>query len=141
MKTEDSEDPVPLIDLLALHLRDWQRERAHGRPSNWVFASAQKKGKTPRSSSVLTWDHLRPAAIAAGVKLKKGQRFGFHNFRHGLTSWLVNQGTDVKTVQGLLRHANVTTTLGLYTHRVNASMMAAQAAMMQALETNSQTIQ
>jgi hypothetical protein len=27
--------------------------------------------------------------------------------RHGLASWLVNQGTDVKTVQGLLRHANV----------------------------------
>jgi site-specific recombinase XerD len=58
-----------------------------------------------------------------------------------ITSWLVNQGTDVKTVQGLLRHSNVTTTLGLYAHRVNASMMAAQAAMMQALETGSQTMQ
>jgi integrase len=65
-----------------------------------VFASERKKGKSPRSSSVLTWDHLRPAAIAAGVKLKKGQRFGFHNFRHGLASWLVNQGTDVKTEAG-----------------------------------------
>jgi site-specific recombinase XerD len=53
----------------------------------------------------------------------------------------VNQGTDVKTVQGLLRHSNVTTTLGLYAHRVNASMMAAQDAMMQALETGSQTVQ
>jgi hypothetical protein len=39
------------------------------------------------------------------------------------------------------RHSNVTTTLGLYAHKVNASMMAAQAAMMQALETSSQTIQ
>ena len=53
----------------------------------------------------------------------------------------LNQGTDVKTVQGLLRHSNVTTTLGLYAHRVNASMMAAQDAMMQALETGSQTVQ
>jgi integrase len=141
MKTEDSEAPVPLTDLLAQHLRDWQRETVYGRPSDWVFASMQKKGKAPRSSSVLTWDHLRPAAIAAGVKLKKGQRFGFHNFRHGLASWLVNQGTDVKTVQGLLRHANVSTTLGLYAHRVNSSMMAAQDSMMRALQPGSKTVQ
>lgn len=53
MKTEDSEAPVPLTDLLAKYLRDWQRETVYGRPSDWVFASAQKKGKTPRSSSVL----------------------------------------------------------------------------------------
>jgi integrase len=141
MKTEDSEAPVPLTDLLAQHLRDWQRGTVYGRPTDWVFASAQKKGKSPRSSSVLTWDHLRPAAIAAGVKLKKGQRFGFHNFRHGLASWLVNQGTDVKTVQGLLRHANVSTTLGLYAHRVNSSMLAAQDSMMRALQPGSQTVQ
>ena len=141
MKTEDSEAPVPLTDLLAQHLLDWQRETVYGRPSDWVFASTQKKGKAPRSSSVLTWDHLRPAAVAAGVKLKKGQRFGFHNFRHGLASWLVNQGTDVKTVQGLLRHANVSTTLGLYAHRVNSSMMAAQDSMMRALQPGSPTVQ
>jgi integrase len=103
MKTDDSEAPVPLTDLLAKHLHDWQRETVYGRPNDWIFASARSKGKTPRSSSVLTWDHLRPAAIAAGVKLKKGQRFGFHNFRHGLASWLVN-----------------------YAHQVNSSMMAAQ---------------
>jgi integrase len=140
MKTEDSEAPVPLTDLLAQHLRDWQRETVYGRPSDWVFASARKKGKSPRSSSVLIWDHLRPAAIAAGVKLKKGQRFGFHNFRHGLASWLVNQGTDVKTVQGLLRHSNVKTTLGLYAHQVNSSMLAAQDSMMRAMKSGSQTV-
>src|ERR1035438_6067190 len=86
MKTEDSEAPVPLTDLLAKYLMYWQRETVYGLPCDWVFASARSKGRTPRSSSVLTWDHLRPAAIAAGVKLKKGQRFGFHNFRHGLAS-------------------------------------------------------
>jgi integrase len=141
LKTEDSEAPVPLTDLLANSLRDWQRETVYGRPSDWVFASTRSKGRTPRSSSVLTGDHLRPAAIAAGVKLKKGQRFGFHNFRHGLASWLVNQGTDVKTVQGLLRHSNVKTTLGLYTHQVNSSMLAAQDSMMRALQPGSQTVQ
>ena len=140
LKTEDSEAPVPLTALLATHLQDWQRETVYGRPSDWVFASARSKGKTPRSSSVLTWDHLRPAAIAAGGKLKKGQRFGFHNFRHGLASWLVNQGTDVKTVQGLLRHSNVRTTLGLYAHQVNSSMLAAQDAVMRAMQPESQAV-
>jgi integrase len=140
LKTEDSEAPVPLTALLATHLQDWQRETVYGRPSDWVFASARSKGKTPRSSSVLTWDHLRPAAIAAGVKLKKGQRFGFHNFRHGLASWLVNQGTDVKTVQWLLRHSNVRTTLGLYAHQVNSSMLAAQDAVMRAMQPESQAV-
>jgi integrase len=139
-KTEDSEAPVPLTDLLAGCLRAWQAETMYGKPDDWVFASARNKGKTPRSSSVLTSDHLRPAAIAAGVKLKPGQRFGFHNFRHGLASWLVNKGTDVKTVQGLLRHSNVKTTLGLYAHTVNGSMLAAQDSMMRAMKTGSQTI-
>jgi integrase len=93
-------------------------------------------GKT----TLMTGWHLRPAAIAAGVKLQPGQRFGFHNLRHGLASWLVNQGMDVKTVQGLLRHSNVTTTLGLYAHSVDASMMAAQDAMMRALKTRPRAV-
>ncbi len=136
----DSEAPVPLTDLLAMTLRDWQKETVYGRPSDWVFASTRCKGKKPRSASVLAFDHLRPAALAAGVKIKPGQRFGFHNFRHGLASWLVNKGTDVKTVQSLLRHSNVKTTLGLYTHRVNESMLMAQDSVMRAM-TACETVQ
>jgi integrase len=141
LKTDDSAAPVPLTDLLADCLRSWHRETVYARPTDWIFASTRSKGSKPRSSSVLTSDHLRPAAIAAGVKLKKGQRFGFHNFRHGLASWLVNQGTDVKTVQGLLRHSNVSTTLGLYAHRVNSSMMAAQDSVMRAIRSGTETVQ
>jgi integrase len=141
LKTDDSAAPVPLTDLLADCLRSWHRETMYAQPADWIFASSRSKGRQPRSSSVLTSDHLRPAAIAAGLKLKKGQRFGFHNFRHGLASWLVNQGTDVKTVQGLLRHANVSTTLGLYAHQVNSSMMAAQDSVMRAIQSGTQTVQ
>jgi integrase len=140
LKTDDSEAPVPLTDLLATILQDWQKETVYGRPGDWVFASNRCKGQKPRSASVLAFDHLRPAALAAGVKIKPGQRFGFHNFRHGLASWLVNKGTDVKTVQSLLRHSNVKTTLGLYTHRVNESMLVAQDSVMRAM-TACQTVQ
>jgi hypothetical protein len=36
-------------------------------------------------------NHLRPAAIKAGVYLKPGWRFGFHNLRHSLSSFLITR--------------------------------------------------
>src|SRR5580704_8759919 len=40
--------------------------------------------------------------------------------------FLVNPGKDVKTIQGLLRHANVTTTLDLYSQAIDAAKLEAQ---------------
>ena len=54
------------------------------------------------------------------------RRFGFHNLRHSLASFLVRAQTDPKTVQALLRHANVKTTLQLYAHSDLADRMTAQ---------------
>jgi integrase len=71
-----------------------------------------------------------------GVVLKPGQRFGFHNLRHSLATFLVNKEQDTKTVQGLLRHANVSTTLGLYAQSVNSSMVEAQESMLKAILRN-----
>ena len=39
-------------------------------------------------------------------------------------------------MQGLLRHANVSTTLGLYAQSVNASMVEAQGSMLKAILRN-----
>jgi integrase len=54
------------------------------------------------------------------------KRWGFHNLRHSLGSWLVSNGVDLKTVSSMLRHANVRTTLGIYSHAVDANKLAAQ---------------
>ena len=60
----------------------------------------------------LVADYLRPAAVRAGVLAKDSpHRFGFHNLRHSLASFLVRTKTDPKTVRALLRHAYVKTTL------------------------------
>ena len=76
---------------------------------------------------MLVEDHLRPAAVKAGVLAKDDpHRFGFHNLRHSLASFLVRTKTDPKTVQTLLRHANVKTTLQLYAHSVSEDRLAAQ---------------
>jgi integrase len=71
-------------------------------------------------------DYLRPAAIKAGVELQKGQRFGLHNFRHTLATWLVCvDGTDVKTAQAILRHANPRILLAHYTKAKDEQVQAA----------------
>jgi site-specific recombinase XerD len=90
---------------------------------------------------MLVEDHLRPAAVKAGV-LKEGEkvRFGFHNLRHSLASFLVRQGTDVKTVQKMLRHSDVATTLGIYTHSMSEDRLAAQDDMLAAMMTPSNAV-
>jgi site-specific recombinase XerD len=61
-----------------------------------------------------------------GVRLKPGQRFGFHNLRHSLATFLVSRGKDVKTIQELLRHAKVSTTLDLYSQAIDEAKLEAQ---------------
>jgi integrase len=136
MKTEQSEAPATMSPTLAEVLKCWHQQTAYARPSDWIFASSRLKGRQPRTASILAADHLRPAAISAGVVLKPGQRFGFHNLRHSLATFLVNKEKDTKTVQGLLRHANVSTTLNLYAQSVNASMVEAQESMLKAILRN-----
>jgi integrase len=101
-----------------------------------VFASTRLKGKQPRVANMLVEDYLRPAAVKVGV-LKEGEkvRFGFHNLRHSLANFLVRKGTDVKTVQKMLRHSDVATTLGIYAHSMSEDRLAAQDDMLAAMMT------
>jgi integrase len=91
-----------------------------------VFPSIKLKGKKPLSASIMAGDKIRPAAIKAGIRLVPGQRFGFHNFRHSLATFLVSRGTNTKTVQELMRHTKVTTTLQLYSQAIDAAKLQAQ---------------
>src|SRR5271166_1772664 len=112
---------------LAGVLKCWHQQTPYSQPSDWIFASSGLKGRQPRTASILAADHLRPAAIKAGVVLKPGQRFGFHNLRHSLSSLLITgQKSDVRTTQDILRHSSSATTLDLYTQSPMAQRIAAQ---------------
>ena len=70
-------------------------------------------------------DKIGPAAVKIGIRLEPSQRFGFHNFRNSLATFVTNKGKDAKTIQGLLRHVKASTTLDLYSQAIDASKLAA----------------
>lgn len=133
-KSKASQAPVPLHPLLADFLLGWKRQTPYAQPADWVFASFKLKGRQPRVANMLVQDYIRPAAVKAGVLAKDDpRRFGFHNLRHSLASFLVRTKTDPKTVQALLRHADVRTTLQLYAHSVTEDRLAAQGEALRAI--------
>ena len=61
------------------------------------------------------------------------RRFGFHNLRHSLASFLVRSKIDPNPVQALLRPADVKMTLNLYAHSTSEDRLAAQTQMRDAI--------
>jgi integrase len=65
------------------------------------------------------------------------KKFGLHNLRHSLSNWLVNKAkVEPKTVQGILRHAKIQTTLDLYTQEDSDETRAAQGQFLTAVGMN-----
>ena len=84
------------------------------------------------SKNELVRIHMR--ASRRGVILVKGQRFDLHNLRHSLSTWMVNKGkVDPKTVQGMLRHSDIRTTMNLYTQDDRDEKQTAQGAFLSAV--------
>ena len=139
LKTKKSKSAVAMAPLLARFLRDWRGATTYAAPTDWVFASGKEKGRIPRVGNMLVSDHLRPAAIRAGV-LRVAEdgtvydssgspvkRFGFHNLRHSLsTALMTGEKEDPRTVQDMLRHSKVATSLELYTQSTMQQRIAAQ---------------
>ncbi len=143
-KTKASNGPVPLHPLLAEFVLCWKQKTKYSQLDDWVFASSRLNGKQPRVANMLVEDYLRPAAAKAGIlsshRDEQGRlveddprRFGFHNLRHSLASFLVRIRTDPKTVQTLLRHSDLKLTLQCYSHAVSHDRMAAAGEMLIAI--------
>ena len=126
-KTAASDSTVALGSILTHYLRAWKEASPYTADTDFVFPSLKKEGAVPVCTSVFVRNHLRNAAVAAGATIPNGYRFGLHNLRHSLSNWLVNRAkVDPKTVQEMLRHAKVQTTLDLYTQGDNDNKISAQ---------------
>jgi len=66
-KSKASKAPVPLQPLLAQFMLFWKQKTPYPQPGDWVFPSFRLEGKQPRVANMLVEDHLRPAAVKAGI--------------------------------------------------------------------------
>ena len=128
--------------MLACFLREWRVQTPYAASEDFVFPSFRAKGRLPLSASIFVADHLRPATRKAGICIRDGQRFGLHNLRHSLSNWLVNKAKiEPKTVQGILRHSKIQTTLDLYTQEDSDETRAVQGEYLMALGVSTNTVQ
>jgi integrase len=111
--------------LLAAHLLAWRKETPYPTDEDLIFPSLRLKGKKPPAANMLVSDYLRVAAEKAGV-IAAPRTFGFHTFRRTLASVLVRMKVNVKTVQEILRHQNLKTTLEIYAKAMSEDKLQAQ---------------
>jgi len=115
VKTKYSQSGLPLDPALAEVLFNWKHASQFGQDCDWVFASSRKAGELPLRSTSMLETQIKPAVKAA----KLAGDIGWHTFRHTYSSMLRQLGVDVKVQQELLRHADIRTTMNVYTQAVS----------------------
>ena len=104
-KTETSRDDVPIDGLLASILLDHQQRQGH--QTGLVFPSPLTGGCY--HAGMIQKLHLKPAGERIGIK-----GLGWHAFRHSYRGLLDETGANAGMQKGLMRHANISTTMNTY---------------------------
>lgn len=119
LKTEASQATVAVPRTALQALAAWHKtqtmERLRSRiwrDPDLVFTTGLGTPLEPRNVNRSWYALCKRANIRQGEE----DRIRIHDLRHATASFLFAQGTDVKTIQSVLRHARHATTADIYTH-------------------------
>ena len=109
---------VPLSGKLLQALREYWRWK---KPRNFLFpSSAAHRGQEQPISDKTVWHVCKGAAVRAGIQKKIGP----HTLRHSFATHHMEAGTDLRTIQLLLGHADLKHTT-VYLHLSHRHLPAA----------------
>ena len=116
----DKQRIVPIghqaVDWVKRYVRDGRPHLLHRRTSPWLFVNARDGGPLSR---VGFWKVLK----AYGIKAEITREISPHVLRHSFATHLLERGADLRAIQVMLGHADLSTTQ-IYTHVLEARLRA-----------------
>ena len=98
------------------YVQDARPALLKGRKSNWLFVNAKGGGQLSR---VGFWKILKRYGLEAGIR----RDISPHVLRHSFATHLLDRGADLRAIQMMLGHADLSTTQ-IYTHVLEARLRA-----------------
>ena len=115
--------------LLAVLRKYWRAAR----PKDYLFPGTGRSGHITR---VAVSDACKQAMRDAGLR----KNISPHTLRHSFATHLLEQGTDIRTIQVLLGHRSVATT-AIYTHVSQAGVLKTKSPLDQSLKNEEPTVE